>query len=245
MCVLLMIEAFGGCTSDTGASRETAPTNQNPGPPVHQVTLGCHDGVRQGIHRTAVVLRIGPVTFGGLRAPLSSVPLTEDVGLTLPWAADWHFRKAPLVVKGGESRISITSRSARSALVWVPYDVWTSGSPVDARPWATRSVQIHACPTRSVSYLGGIVAEDPSTCLVLRVRSSHGAAEVVRRRLDGQTCAAGAKTSQPASSTSASPNVVRVPSSPSIHSSSRTREPSTEVTSPPSRIGRSRKSSPR
>jgi hypothetical protein len=70
-------------------------------------------------------------------------------------------------------------------LAWVPSSVWTSGGSPDLGPWAASSVTLHSCPDKTAMFLGGILAADLTTCLLLHVRSTGRAEHTVRQHLDG------------------------------------------------------------
>jgi hypothetical protein len=111
----------------------------------------------------------------------------EDVGLRLPPGLHWYFRKVPLGLPAGTSAITLAVSGAGQALAWVPFDVWTAGSP-DLDAWAASSVTMHACRDRPVLFLGGLLAESPDTCITLKMSEVGAQEQTARLLLDGSPC---------------------------------------------------------
>src|SRR5687767_4401699 len=86
----------------------------------------------------------------------------------------WYFGKAPLVLRGG-AQATVSVAGTGQAVAWVPGSVWTAGVPPDLTRWAVSSVTLQGCPDRPVLFLGGILAADLTTCVVLRVASTRHA----------------------------------------------------------------------
>jgi hypothetical protein len=105
---------------------------------------------------------------------VSSIPRAEDVRFALPHGVHWFFRKVPIVLKADATTVTVSVAASGQALAWVPFDVWTSGTPPDLRQWSARSVTAHNCPGKNTSFLGGLLAARPTACLVLQVRSKRG-----------------------------------------------------------------------
>jgi len=189
--MLLMFGVAVGCTGNSAepaGSSERAPALSG-GFGTRHVTLTCVDA--KGV--LAVVgaktgLTVGDVVFGGFTRVVSSIPRAEDVRLQLPHGVHWYFRKAPIVLKADATTVTVSVAASGQALAWVPFDVWTSGTPPDLRQWSARSVTVHNCPGKNTSFLGGLLAARPTACLVLQVRSRGEAEQTVRRRLNGTFC---------------------------------------------------------
>jgi hypothetical protein len=154
------------------------------------ITLTCADAYDASPSGSTPVrgLRVGDVTFGGLKGSSGTVPRAEDVGLVLPTDLHWYFRKAPLTVRTAASRVTIHIAGPRRALAWVPDTVWTAGTPVDLSAWAARSVTVNTCAHKDTSFLGGILAAEPNPCLTLRVRSRGSGQHTIHRHLNGTAC---------------------------------------------------------
>lgn len=69
--------------------------------------------------------------------------------------------------------------------MWVSADQWSSA--LDPARWMTTSVTFDGCSDREVTYLGGLLAPTPDSCLHLRILA-RAEAEDRRLRLDGNPC---------------------------------------------------------
>ncbi|MDP9222415.1 MAG: hypothetical protein M3P18_00890 [Actinomycetota bacterium] len=106
----------------------------------------------------------------------------------LPTDLHWYFRKAPLTVMAGARRVTINIAGAGQALAWLPFNVWTAGTPVALSAWAARSVTVNNCARKDTTFLGGILAADPNACLLLHVRSQRSGEQTIRWNLNGTAC---------------------------------------------------------
>ena len=145
------------------------------------VTLTCADAIAA---RPADVSGLTDVVFAGL-SQTEAVPHAEDVGLRLPPGLHWYFRKAPIVMKANAMDATIAVSGPGQALAWVPSGVWDKG--VDLGPWGSSSVSLQSCPDMNALFLGGILAADPTTCMVFHVRSG-GSEQTFRQQLNGSWC---------------------------------------------------------
>jgi hypothetical protein len=149
------------------------------------VTLTCADAVAASA--TDAKNLTGEVGFEALTRTEPVPPRAEDAGLRLPSGLQWYFRKVPLVVADGSREVTVAVSGPGQALAWVPLSVWTSGNSPDLGPWAASSVTLHGCPDRAAVFLGGILAADLNTCLLLHVRAPR-AEHTARQHLDGSPC---------------------------------------------------------
>jgi hypothetical protein len=195
--LLVATVVFGGCTGHAGDNSATGGPSARPTPATsaapdgfgtRHVTLACADAVTASA-TDAQRLTGDDVGFEGLTTPAGPAPpRAADVGLRLPPGLRWYFRKAPLVMRAGSGDVTVDVSGPGQALAWVPSTVWTSGGSPDLGPWAASSVTLHSCPDKTVLFLGGLLAADPATCLLLRVRSTERAEETDRQRLNGSPC---------------------------------------------------------
>jgi hypothetical protein len=139
-----MLLVFGVAVGCTGNSAE--PAGSSARAPAHSggfgtrhVTLTCVDanGVSAVLGAKAG-LTVGVVVFGGFTTVVSSIPRAEDVRLRPPHGVHWFFRKVPIVLKADATAVTISVAASGQALAWVPFDVWTSGTPPDLGQWSAR-----------------------------------------------------------------------------------------------------------
>jgi len=194
--VLTAAALIGGCTGSPGPSRATPSPPTSPattiGPDgfgIRSIRLTCADGVaataadREGLR--------GDVAIQGLGSRGGPALLAEDAGLRLPPGRRWYFRKAPLIVRAGAPDVSLDVAGPEQALAWVPQTVWRAGGHPDLGPWAAGSVTLSACADRATLFLGGLLAADAATCLLVRLRVAGQAGSSIRQRLDGSPCPSG------------------------------------------------------
>jgi hypothetical protein len=182
--IAVILLGTAGCTNDRPTvTVPPTPTTEVPAFGARQTSLNCDDATGLGPDDV-----IGASPFAPLERSTSAPPArAEDVGLRLPPGLHWYFRKEPLSLPAGTSAITLAVSGADQALAWVPFDVWTAGSP-DLWAWAASSVTMHACPDRPVLFLGGLLAERPDTCIALTMSEVGGEERTVRLLLDGSPC---------------------------------------------------------
>lgn len=174
---------------DTGSTRPESSAS-NPGSPSHAtIELTCNNATtsaRSPLSSTDLV--IDGLTVEDAAHIEPSVPQAADVGVM---GAHGFFRKAPAYLRRGSPPITIelVAPTTGAALAWVPADVWTSDEPPNVSRWLTTKVILDGCPDSGSTYLGGFLADDPDTCLVLDISSSDGKPAVSARfQLDGKPC---------------------------------------------------------
>jgi hypothetical protein len=183
--LLLVLVVAAGCAGHAGVQDSTPHSSPTSGAltgfGTRHVTLSCSDAIAA---RPADVSGLTDVVFAGL-SQTQAVPRAEDVGLRLPPGLHWYFRKAPIVMKANAIDATIAVSGPGQALAWVPSGVWDNG--VDLGPWGSSSVTLQSCPDMNALFLGGILAADPTTCMVYHVQSGRDE-QTFRQQLNGSSC---------------------------------------------------------
>lgn len=122
-------------------------------------------------------------------AALSTVPLARDVQLIVPEGQDWLFRKSPIVIAAGTETVTVSvPDDGQQFLAWVPYSVWTNGSPPDLTEWSQTSITFQPCTDQAAAFLGGVLALEKDRCFTLSFQTENGPSDDRHVRLDGQAC---------------------------------------------------------
>ena len=180
----------GPSSRPTALTRPSAPRMD--AAPSRGIELSCADAGSataadaKGSHN----LTFGGLTFEGLAATTSEVPLATQVGLTVGPNSDQHFRKTPAYLLAGAPPIVVesTGPAAGQGLAWVPSRLWTSGTPPNLRPWIASKVTFDGCPDHDSTYFGGLLAADPQGCLHLSIQQRGHPPQSLRLRLTGASC---------------------------------------------------------
>lgn len=133
------------------------------------------------------------VVLSGITFELLGVPI-DNLGSAVAGdvrgraaLSGWNFRKTPVFVPAGTGPVRMqVPGEGSTALAWVPASAWNSGADLNA--WAATSVDLQGCPDRDVTYLGGLLATDPTICLHLQARSAGSPEDQRSQRLDGAAC---------------------------------------------------------
>ena len=186
LSVLLVVVALAACTPTT-----TKPTPHPTSTPAAHVVLECAEGnsdVRSIEPNLRVTDTVGTVF---VQNPVGNIPRAEDVGIPSPSSAEWKFNKSPLLLAGAVGKVTISvPDDGRQYLLWVPTAVWVNGSsPARMKPWITHQVTADGCPSTGVTFLGGVLAHDPTRCFSLTIESMTGLRDEFDVRADGLSCA--------------------------------------------------------
>jgi hypothetical protein len=171
-----------GTTSPSSVSNLQSPTHR------HAVELTCNNATTSaGSPRGPADLVIGGLTLEDAAHIEPSVSRAADVGVM---GAHGFFRKVPAYLRGGSPPITIelVAPSTGAALAWVPAGVWTGDGPPNVSQWLTTKVILDGCSDSGSTYLGGLVADDPATCLALHVSQDGKPGVQARFQLDGKPC---------------------------------------------------------
>lgn len=173
-----------GCTGSPQqessiSSTHAVPTSTAPGSN-HAIELACADAnssaqTGHAHHRIdGLTIEVRPDKLTGL-APAS-------VGLQVPPGRRLFFAKAPLYLKPGTPKTTITLASASDGfLAWVPSRTWTGGrGPIDLATWMTTKVVLDGCSHRPSTYLGGMLSVDRHMCLALQISEAGGTPAALR-----------------------------------------------------------------
>lgn len=149
-----------GESSGNSTTSATQPADEEFGR--EHISLSCDDSAGElPTGDSADNIAIGGADLTSLRSNHPPA-LAADVGLIVPSAADWYFRKTPVYIKAGAGPVTLTIHGGDGQfLSWVPASVWTSGHGPDPLPWAARSVTLEGCVDHGAMYLGGLLATDP------------------------------------------------------------------------------------
>jgi hypothetical protein len=195
--LVVLITAAAGCTGHTGGATagptaEPVTTSVTPLATfgTRQISLDCSDATWASTADTQGMTS-DSIPFAGFSVQTQPPPpRAEDVGVRLPAALHWYFRKQPLAMLAGAPDFTVAVSGPGQALAWVPVGVWTSSGHPDLTSWAASSVTLHSCPDHAALFLGGVLAADPAVCLHLGIRPAGRAERTVRQHLDGTDCAA-------------------------------------------------------
>jgi len=194
---MLVIASLSGCTSTNPADPTVGSTSPPATKPASDgltlgdgpTTLSCSQ--RSGGSFSDVDSALGGRIDLDLLSgdPWSTVPLARDVNLTVPADQDWLFRKSPITVAAGTESVTVSvPDDGKQFLAWVPYSIWTSGTPPDLSHWSQTSITIQPCADQAAGFLGGVLALTASQCFTMHFQTATGLRDDRQVRLDGQAC---------------------------------------------------------
>ena len=181
-CVVVVLTA---CTSTTAK-----PTPHPTSTATAHVVLKCAEGNSDGPSIAPNLRLTDTVGTVFARNPVSDIPRAKDVGIPSPSSAEWKFNKSPLLLADAAGQVTIgVPDDGRQFLLWVPTAVWVNGSsPADKKPWIAHQVTAHGCTSTGVTFLGGVLARDPTRCFTLTMESPSGLRNELNVRADGNSC---------------------------------------------------------